>query len=326
MPGIFEENSSYYLIGFRSTNPVADGKFRRIDVKVNRPGVEVRTRSGYYAGGPATKNASRKPSAPATPLDESVSGVLPMSETPLRLNVAAFSATGKPGAAVAVVLGVQQPASDLRAGGPILTVAAHAYDLDGNSVAMKRTAIDPGGLPGSGELVEYDVLLRLDVPPGRYEIRVGAETSTKRRGSVYGYVDVPKFSNGGLWVSSPLLERTPALPTAGKDSLAALLPIVSTTTREFGRNDAVRAFLRIYQGGRGRLTPAQVAARIVNANDETVFDDTATIGVDRFDAQRAADYTMALPIARLGGGEYLLRLDTAVNSLHEHRVIRFSIR
>ena len=143
---------------------------------------------------------------------------------------------------------------------------------------------------------------------------------------MYGYVDVPKFSNGGLWVSGPLLERTPALPTAGKDSLAALLPIVSTTAREFGRNDAVRAFLRIYQGGRGRLTPAQVSARIVNANDETVFDDAATIGVDRFDAQRAADYTMALPIARLADGEYLLRLDTAVNSLHEHRVIRFSIR
>ena len=66
---------------------------------------------------------------------------MPISETPLRLNVAAFSALGKPGAAVAVVLGVQQPASDLRAGGPILTVIAHAYDLDGNSVAMKRATL-----------------------------------------------------------------------------------------------------------------------------------------------------------------------------------------
>jgi hypothetical protein len=191
---------------------------------------------------------------------------------------------------------------------------------------MKRTTIDLGGQPAGGWLVQYDVLLRLDVPPGRYEIRVGVETSTKRRGSVYGYVDVPKVSNDGLWVSSPLIERTPALPAAAKDSLAPLLPIVPTTTREFGRNDTARAFLRIYQGGRGRLAPAQVATRIVNADDGTVFEDTSTIGVDRFGDQRAADYTLALPIARLVSGEYLWRLDTTVGALHERREIRFSVR
>jgi VWFA-related protein len=326
VPGIFEENSSYYLIGFRSTNPVANGEFRRIDVKVNRPGVEVRTRSGYYAGGPAAKSASKKPSAPPSPLDESVFGVLPMSETPLRMNVAAFSTPGKPGAALAVVLGVQQPASDAGAGGPMLNVVAHAYDLDGNSVAMKRTAIDLGGQPGGAGMAQYDVLLRLDVPPGRYEIRVGAETSTKRRGSVYGYVDVPKFSNDGLWVSSPLLERAPALPAAAKHALISLLPIVPTTAREFGRNDSARAFLRIYEGGRGRLAPAQVAARVVNADDEAVFEDAATIGVDRFGDERATDYTLALPLARLVGGEYLLRVDTTVGALHQRREIRFSVR
>src|ERR1051325_11389069 len=37
VPQIFRENSSYYLLGFRSTDPTADGRFRRIAVKVNRP-------------------------------------------------------------------------------------------------------------------------------------------------------------------------------------------------------------------------------------------------------------------------------------------------
>jgi TonB family protein len=40
---------SYYLLGFRQANSVPNGKFRRISVQVNRPGVRVENRQGYYA-------------------------------------------------------------------------------------------------------------------------------------------------------------------------------------------------------------------------------------------------------------------------------------
>src|SRR4030095_11879593 len=46
---LFAENASYYLLGYQSTNPAHDGKFRKLDVNVNRPDVEVRTRTGYDA-------------------------------------------------------------------------------------------------------------------------------------------------------------------------------------------------------------------------------------------------------------------------------------
>ncbi len=49
VPRVFRENSAYYLIGFQSSNPAIDGKYRRIEVKVNRRNAEVRTRSGYFA-------------------------------------------------------------------------------------------------------------------------------------------------------------------------------------------------------------------------------------------------------------------------------------
>lgn len=37
-----------YTLGYLSTQTTADGKWRRVDVKVHRQGVKVRTRKGYY--------------------------------------------------------------------------------------------------------------------------------------------------------------------------------------------------------------------------------------------------------------------------------------
>lgn len=41
--------SSGYLLGYYPTNPALDGKYRRITVKVNRPGATVLYRHGYFA-------------------------------------------------------------------------------------------------------------------------------------------------------------------------------------------------------------------------------------------------------------------------------------
>jgi VWFA-related protein len=46
---VIADTSAYYLIGYSSTNPARDGRFRRIKVKVNKPGLRVEHRNGYYA-------------------------------------------------------------------------------------------------------------------------------------------------------------------------------------------------------------------------------------------------------------------------------------
>ena len=61
---IVAENSSYYVLGYYSTNDRRDGRFRKIEVRVKRPGLLVRARSGYYeARGrpPAAAKASNDP-------------------------------------------------------------------------------------------------------------------------------------------------------------------------------------------------------------------------------------------------------------------------
>jgi VWFA-related protein len=54
LPGIYgtiaNELASLYSLGYTSTNPGRGGAYRRLVVKVDRPDVRVRTRSGYVAG------------------------------------------------------------------------------------------------------------------------------------------------------------------------------------------------------------------------------------------------------------------------------------
>ena len=46
---IVADMSSYYLVGYYTKNAKLDGRFRKITVRVKRPGVNVRARRGYKA-------------------------------------------------------------------------------------------------------------------------------------------------------------------------------------------------------------------------------------------------------------------------------------
>jgi len=48
---ISQELSSQYLVGYTSSNQNRDGAWRRINVRISRPGATARTRMGYYAPG-----------------------------------------------------------------------------------------------------------------------------------------------------------------------------------------------------------------------------------------------------------------------------------
>ncbi len=60
---ISDDLSSYYLLGYNSTNSKFDGKFRKITVRVKRPGVTVRARPGY--NGPTEAERATAATVPA---------------------------------------------------------------------------------------------------------------------------------------------------------------------------------------------------------------------------------------------------------------------
>lgn len=63
---VSREFEAYYLLGYASDNNKADGTLRRIDVRVKKPGIEVKARRGYRAMSKA--EADSKAAAEASPV------------------------------------------------------------------------------------------------------------------------------------------------------------------------------------------------------------------------------------------------------------------
>jgi hypothetical protein len=82
MQKVVADLSHYYLLGYYSTNTKLDGRYRRIRVRVKRPGLEIRAREGYRAatveeitaGAAALKTG---PSSNTGPLSTAVAAPMP---------------------------------------------------------------------------------------------------------------------------------------------------------------------------------------------------------------------------------------------------------
>src|SRR6478609_2448765 len=97
---VLAESHSYYLLGFPPADPAPNGRFHTIDVKVDRHGVSVHTRAGYYAG--ETRAAGAKATVVSPAASAALDGMLPRTAVPLRVNVAPFALPGKSESAVAI--------------------------------------------------------------------------------------------------------------------------------------------------------------------------------------------------------------------------------
>jgi VWFA-related protein len=323
---ILSENSSYYLAGYVPANTRADGKYRRIEVRVNRPGVTVRTRTGYFEPR-ASKRSSPSGPTPST-LANALGGIVPTTGLALQMTAAPFARADSDEADVAIVLAVRQAA---RAGTTAATdgieVLTNAYDMQAKQRAADRVAFHLGLRPGDDEDVRYEVVSQLRLKPGRYQLRVAAHSSIlDKSGSVFYDLDVPDFSKAALSMSGVVLAVTPPPLSLPKDRLASILPITPTAERLFARGDRISAFLRIYQGGRAALAGVPVGVRIVNGHDAVVFETTETLGPERFAASRSADYRLDLPVANFEPGPHLLTLEASIGNTRVHRAVRFSMQ
>ena len=336
---IFEENGSYYLLGYQPPNPALDGRFRRLEVKVNRPGVTVRTRSGYYNAKEEVEKA-----AAAAPLTSALSGLLPKTEIPLDVMAAPFAIPGKVEAGVAVVLTVHEdlPARSSRTTEDV-DLQITAFTQEGAQRASERLNTKVTLRAGPAGPAEFEVLSKITLRPGRYQLRLAAVIAG-RSGSVYYDIDIPDFGAKSLSISGLVLSSEPRPVSSPTDPIKTLMPIAPTARRTFGARDKVTAFARIYQGGRDPIAPTTVAVKITDSTGTSRLSRTQLVtggsenpvargprpgaapAADVPTTDRSIDFRMDLPLVSLPGGEYLLTIEASTPRGVAQRHVRFIVK
>lgn len=328
---IFVENGSYYLLGFASTNTRQDGRFRRLEVKVNRPGVEVRTRSGYTERDPVRDRRAAEQAADA-PLAAAISGLLPKGDVPLQVWAAPFAAAGARTSDVAITLGIRQTlGARPLASTEQVQVSIDAFTPEGRRRTGKSANVAVALRPGPAGVVGYEIVSSLQLAPGRYQLRIGARLqSDGATGSIYYDLDVPDVSRNELALSGLALSVAPGVTSTRAEAMP-WLPLRPTTARLFDRSDAVTVFTRVHyrapaqsQGllRRAGTTPSvPVRARLVDAGGVEVWSLTEALDPGRF-TQGWVDLSLALPMATLAPGAHML----AIEARGVTQAVRFTVR
>ena len=324
---IFDENSSYYLLGYQQPPGHLPGSQHRIKVRVNRPDVMVRTRSGYDT--PALPKVKKNVVAePLSPLDKAIINAVPDGTFPMRAAIAPFVIPGQKDPAVTIALGLAQPAVNARTIFSV-EIQTNAYTADGRPkfVGQRHAAVVTVAPTGDKDAARYDLLTKISLPPGIYQLRLSANRAIENvQGSLYADVEVPDFS-APLAVSGVIVESIPTGATAPMDAFDYFLPVVPTTNREFGRTQEVTAFVRVYQGGTASAKPVEVRTRIVNELDAEVGAGKDLLhGTDFRVGGRAADYRFAIPVKQLPPGWYLLTMDFDLDGKVVQRSVQFKVK
>ena len=329
---IFDENSSYYLLGFSPPATHRPGSLHRLEVKVARPGITVRTRSLYEVPepdppeSPAGAPSDRKSGQP-TPTAVAISGPVPRGTLPMRVALAPFkSPAGSASAAIVIVtLGLEHKVDG--ASEQAFEVELRTFTTEGASRAGERrtgTLTLRAPLPGEAAA---DLLSTLALGHGRYELRIGATLSPAAiEGSIFADLDVPDFAKEPVSLSGVLMETTPGGNAGPLEALKDVVTVVPTTRREFMLADKrVRAFLRVYQGGSNAPAPVTLRVSLRNQAQELVYNYPHRLAPARFAGDREEDFVFDLPMNALRPGPYLLTFEAIAGTARAVRQVRFAI-
>jgi VWFA-related protein len=337
VPRIFPENSSYYILAYELTGAKPEGDFfRRLEVKVNRPGVDVRSRNRYY--GPQVRDADDEDvgdgggAAGSRALERAVAGLLPARAVPMRVTAAPFAESSDPGkATVAMVLHVDQASLDSLPGPDgrrreHVRLLVHAFDPEGRPKGFQTQDATIVMRPGATGRAPFEVLTSTELPAGRYSLRLAAGSQEREAvGSVTIDVDVPKFDTT-VSLSGALVTSSSSPIAAPREALARLVPFVPTAQRTFSRGDTVEVFLRAYQNSRPAMTPVEVTWRIRDGRDRQVWNERESLQRDRLAPGQPADLRKALPLAQLPPGDYLLTVEAVRGRVTARRDVRFTVQ
>jgi hypothetical protein len=279
---------SYYLMGYYSTNSKLDGRFRKLTVRVKRPGVAVRARPGYLAPTEEEAAAARAVSASAnaasaTPpeLRRALDSLTALRGTvPLRLQTgsgpAYMSITSELDAATLKSVEWQQ-------GGRGRVIIEHER---GASPPIERELrFEPG--QRSVTIVETSDRV---FPPGRYIVRLSV-TATGGALPLQATTDLRIPADGALLGSGVTSRRGPATG----------LQYLATADARFQRTERIRFEVPKL------AADAVVSGRVLNRTAQAL-PLAVTISERRDEKLQISVIVADLTLAPLAQGEYVLEL------------------
>ncbi len=202
-----KDTSAYYAIGFHSSNQARDGKYRKLTVKVKRPGVKLEYRQGYYA--PADFKHSGKEDREQELTDELASD-LPATDMAMYLDAMYFRLDENrysmpvsllvPGSQIPFVKGGDKDKATLDIIGEVIDEVKRPIGRVRETVKLNLDS----GVNARQKNIQYTTSFNL--PPGKYQIKfVVRENQTGRMGSFLADVTLPDLRKAPLKLSSIVL-------------------------------------------------------------------------------------------------------------------------
>jgi VWFA-related protein len=204
------DTSAYYAIGFHSTNPARDGKYRKLTIKINRPGIKLEYRPGYYA--PSDFQHSGKEDRERD-LEDQLSSDLPATDMAVYLDALYFRLDENrfyvpvslivPGSQVPFVKGGDKDKATLDIIGVVIDEVKRPIGRARETVKLNLDQ----SLGARQKNIQYNTSFNL--PPGKYHLKfVVRENQTGRMGSFEADINLPEMKKVPLKMSSIVLAST----------------------------------------------------------------------------------------------------------------------
>jgi hypothetical protein len=255
-----------------------------------------------------------------------LSGIVPVTDEPLRLAIAPFAGESRNSLArIAVALGL-----DLAfAGGGVgdtIDLEMRVFDAEGrkqveNAIPHKRSARAAAATAAKSKCCR-----RSRSSPAATNIRAAMHSQLGEGGAVSTRISSCRFRAGPALAVRHLVSTVPDKPSMPPGEFASWLVGNPTTSREFLRRDRVAIFARAY--ARADTAPESIAigAEIRDARSG-VFTKSDTLPIGGNTSPKGADYRLRLPLDTLASGEYLLTIRASGRAESEvRREVRFTVR
>jgi VWFA-related protein len=259
--GVQQDTSTYYLLGYHSTNIARDGRYRRIVVKCSVPGVKIEYRRGYYA--PADYQHSTKDDKERQ-LEEELASEMPATDLPLYLGVAYFRLDGNkffvpvslvvPGSQIPFVRSSDRDKATLDVIGMVLDNEHHPLNRIRDTVKLAVST----STEVQKKNVQYDTGISL--LSGKYHLKfVVRENQTGRMGSFETDIAVPDLKTQPLKMSSVVL-ASQIQPVKKNANLNPLVrdgnEIIPNITHVFSATQHLFLYYEVYDATRPAVTDA----------------------------------------------------------------------